>query len=56
MNKKKLLKNIFKKETFINNIKASYQDLIWLLTNIILGKDFFTDIISKRTKLYIYTI
>ena len=30
----KLIDHIFTKETFINGIKANYNDLIWILQNI----------------------
>ena len=53
---KKILDNIFKKETFINGFKATYQDLLWLFQNILLGKDFISKIREYKTKVFVYTI
>lgn len=55
MSKKKLLENLFKRETFINGIKASYVDLIWLLKNIELQMDFLKSVRLVKTKMYVYT-
>lgn len=56
MDQKKIMENMFKKETFINNIKATYEDLVWLLVNIFSNKDFLRKVINKKTRLFVYTI
>lgn len=56
MDQKKIMENMFKKETFINNIKATYEDLVWLLSNMFLKKDFLIKVINRKTRLFVYTI
>lgn len=53
---KKILENIFKKETFINGMKATINDLLWLFQNILLGKDFIEKVREYKTKVFVYTI
>ena len=52
----KVLDNIFKKETFINGVKATYQDLVWLFTNLQLGKDFLRMVRVIKNRMFIYTV
>lgn len=56
MRKKKLLENLFSKETFINGIKATYVDLLWLLKNLEMQADFLKSVRLVKTKMYIYTL
>lgn len=52
----KILENIFKKETFINGVKATANDLLWLFHNILLGKDFIGKVREFKTKVFVYTV
>lgn len=55
MKKKIIMENLFKKETFINGFKATYEDLIWLFRNLELGKTILRMVKNFKTKLFIYT-
>ena len=53
---KKILENIFKKETIINGFKATYEDLVWLFQNILLKNDFIKKVREFKTNVFVYTI
>ena len=55
MNKNKLTDVVFKKEIFINDNKATYSDLIWLLVNLELDKILIKKIIKQKSKIFIKT-
>lgn len=56
MKVKKILENIFKKETFINGFKTTYQDAIWLIANLQLGKDVLRLVRITKNRMFVYTV
>lgn len=55
MKTEKIIKDIFEKETFLNNQKASYEDLMWIFSNLILKTEFLFKVINHKSKVLIYT-
>jgi len=52
----KLIDHIFTKETFINGIKANYNDLIWILQNILINNDFLKKIREFKKRIVVCTL
>lgn len=55
MKTKKIVRDIFRKETFLNNEKADYQDLVWIFSNLVLKTDELFTVVRNRKKVMVYT-
>ena len=55
MKTKKIVRDIFRKETFLNNEKADYQDLVWICSNLVLKTGELFTVVNNRKKVMVYT-
>ena len=53
---KKLIDTIFEMSTYINGVLASYEDKLWLTTNLLIDKEFLKKIKLVNHILYVETI